>query len=205
MVTGPTLYAEAERELPLSGDGVYFDGSSLSVKKGGLVTVNRTRAVSGIPGSKEYDKDSGPIPDGTYRISPQIKRSTVTEPQPGICGVAGIGSGYQEVTCTEEAPCAKTDHTCTIDCSDIYEPGTFCRSPQSCWGAKRIAIEGSVEVTSPKGGKATRGGFYIHGGNHEVTVTSGCIKIFDDSVFDRLREFTSSIPLVVNKGAKAGS
>jgi hypothetical protein len=60
-----------------------------------------------------------------------------------------------------------------------------------------MKIEGSADVRTPSGGVVTRGGFYIHGGDHRVTVTSGCIKVGDNAAFDAMRRLEGRVRLCV--------
>jgi hypothetical protein len=161
-------------------------GTILVIKDGKLIFS--TRAVSGHPGSEEFEKGVGPIPTGTYVMHPKITRPNVTKLQGGVCGVNAISSGYQEITSNDPSPCADpTNHYCTDSCPTADDPGRMCFTPRGCWGEKRMKIEGSARVAKPTGGFVTRNGFYIHGGNHSVAVTSGCIKVFDDTTFSKIR------------------
>jgi hypothetical protein len=131
-------------------------------------------------------------------LHPAITRPKVTSLQGGICGANGISSGYQEITSNDQAACADpTNHYCTISCPSPSDSGQRCFTPKDCWGEKRIKIEGTARVANPTGGFVTRSGFYIHGGNHAVAVTSGCIKVFDNTAFDEIRKLNGTVPLCV--------
>jgi len=47
-------------------------------------------------------------------------------------------------------------------------------------------------VLKPKGGKAHRDGFYLHGGNPADPVSSGCVKAMDNDVFAHVRTLTGT-------------
>jgi hypothetical protein len=66
-----------------------------------------------------------------------------------------------------------------------------------------MKIEGAAKVSKPRGGTVTRSGFYMHGGNHSVAVTSGCIKVFDDGTFGQLRTLKGTVPLCVGSACPA--
>jgi hypothetical protein len=195
---------QAVREVDEPNNGAFFNGANVIVRRGGE-KVYQTRAVSGNPGSTEAQVNIGPIPDGKYRISPQITRPTVTKLQSGICGAIGIPSGYQELTSTDASPCTTPNHYCTVSCPSAANPSQTCFTPVGCWGSKRIRIEGSATVTTAIGKHVVRDGFYIHGGDHSVDVTSGCVKTFDNGLFAELRKFKSTVPFWVNKVAKSES
>jgi hypothetical protein len=195
------MTATAVREADQPDDGAFFNGVNIIVRRGGE-KVFQTRVVSGNPGSKESEANVGPIPDGKYRISPQITRPPVTKLQKGICGAAGIGSGYQELTSTDQSPCSSPNHYCTVSCPTSANPSQMCFTPVGCWGAKRIRIEGSATVATSTGKNVVRDGFYIHGGDHSVDVTSGCVKTFDNGLFDELRKFKKTVPFWVTKVVK---
>jgi hypothetical protein len=182
------------------GDMVAYIGGpsgTLMVLQGRKLIFS-TRAVSGHPGSKEFEKGVGPIPTGTYVLHPQKTRAKVTRLQSGVCSANPISSGYQEITSNDPSPCADpTNHYCTVSCPTAADPGRKCFTPRDCWGSKRIKIEGAVRVPKPTGGTVTRSGFYIHGGNHSVAVTSGCIKVFDDATFTHIRKLKGRVPLCV--------
>lgn len=188
------------------GDLVKYSGGpsgTLSVVQGGK-QIFSTSAVSGHPGSKEFERNVGPIPTGTYTLHPQVTRSKVTRLQSGVCGANAISSGYQEITSNDQSPCSDPpSHYCTVNCPTAANPSRKCFTPRDCWGEKRIKIEGSVRVPKPTGGRVTRSGFYIHGGNHTVTVTSGCIKVFDNAAFTHIRKLKGAMPLCVGSACPA--
>ncbi len=188
------------------GDLVAYSGGSsgtLRVVQSGQ-EIFSTSAVSGNPGAQEYMVGEGPIPTWNYLLHPQISHPTVTRLQNGICGANGISSGYQEISSDDPSPCSDpTNHYCTVDCPTTDDPGRKCFTPRDCWGEKRLKIEGSAKVAKPTGGFVTRSGFYIHGGNHAVAVTSGCIKVFDNAAFDSLRQLTGAVPLCVGAACPA--
>jgi Domain of unknown function (DUF4157) len=200
--------AQAEREVPLPENGVFFNGSYLLIRQSGK-TVVRARAVSGMRPSQEWEKEKGPIPDGTYSISPHVIMPPVNKIQtPGVFGAAGIDQGYQKVTNTEQLPCVGHllgNVHCVDKCPpDEFPPDEFpdwmCTTPVAVWGKERVKIEGSATLKMPGGGKVTRDGFFIHGGDTRVEVTSGCIKVLEpDPVFAALRKFTQRVPLLVAK------
>jgi hypothetical protein len=104
----------------------------------------------------------------------------------------------QQVTSSDPSPCADpTNHYCTVACPTAADPGRRCFTPQDCWGAIRLKIEGSAKVPLPGGGTVIRNGFYIHGGNHTVAVTSGCVKVFDDATFTNLAKLKGDVPMCV--------
>ncbi|HEU0202083.1 MAG TPA: DUF4157 domain-containing protein [Burkholderiaceae bacterium] len=172
-----------------------YSGSIYVIKDGAVTYMGR--AVSGHTGSSEWEKGVGPIPTGSYALHPKQTAATVTKPQGGVCSASAISSGFQEITSDEPQKCEKASHYCTIDCAAQFGTGATCYTPKSCWGARRMKIEGSARVAKPGGGTVTRSGFYIHGGDHSVAMTSGCIKVFDDTVFDRIRELPGAVPLCV--------
>jgi hypothetical protein len=193
-----TGHAEREFEHP-APNFVAYDGNQLLIFREGKL-VKRADAVSGNPGHEEYEKNVGPIPDGKYLLSPNIVRRGVDKLENGTCGALGITSGIQEIRSNDASPCADpSNHYCTVSCPTSDHPAQRCYTPMDCWGRFRIRIEGSKTVETPAGEKVSRGGFYIHGGNHDVPVTSGCIKIFDDSVFTELQKFKKPVPLIVSK------
>lgn len=182
------------------GDLVRYSGGTsgtLSVEKKGK-HIFSTPAISGHPGSKEFEKGVGPIPSEEYVLHPQRTKPKVTELQDGVCGVSAISSGYQEITSNDPSACSDpTNHYCTVSCPTSDDPRQRCFTPSSCWGEKRIKIEGSARVRKPTGGFVTRSGFYIHGGDHSVTVTSGCIKVANNSAFDNIRKLKGRVRLCV--------
>ena len=178
-------HAETEFEHP-APNFVAYDGNQLLIFRKGKL-VKSVRAVSGNPGREEYEKDVGPIPDGKYLLSPNIVRGVVNKLQQGTCGALGIESGIQEIRSTDNSPCADPpNHYCTVSCPTSDHPAQKCFTPMDCWGSLRIRIQGSKTVETPTGEKVQRDFFYIRGGNNDVPVTSGCIKIFDNSVFAEL-------------------
>ena len=196
------LESRAEREVEQPDNGVFFNGRFLIIRRQGQ-KVFQTTAISGHPDSKESEKNVGPIPDGKYAISPHLTQAPVAHlHQGGTCGAAEIGAGYQELTSNDPSPCKDPpSHYCTVNCPTTDKPNRKCFTPVGCWGARRLRIEGSAVVTTAEGKRVRRDEFYIHGGDHSVNVTSGCIKVFDDTVFDELRKFKSRVSLVVNKMA----
>jgi hypothetical protein len=146
---------------------VNYDGANLVLRtwdapaKAFRETV-RVVAVSGRGGgAPDWEKDGGPIPDGEYFMSPQIRRPAVTkEETEDTCAAAGIDHGYQPI---EFAPA------------------------QPCWGRHRIKLKpaagagptkDAIEVQTPEGKLVRRDGFFIHGGGVQ---TQGCVKIVDDA------------------------
>lgn len=182
---------------------VYSGGQSgtLYVIKAGAVTY-RTRAVSGHS-DHEWEKGVGPIPTGSYALHPKRTGPTVAKPQGGVCSAGPLDTGYQEITSDDPQKCAKPNHYCTLDCSAGFGAGATCYTPRSCWGSRRLKIEGSATVAKPGGGTVTRNGFYIHGGDHSVAMTSGCVKVFDDAVFDSIRDLSDEVPMCVGTACPA--
>ncbi len=182
------------------GDVVAYSGGPsgrLTVLEGGKLIFS-TRAISGHPGSKEFEKNVGPIPTGTYVMHPQKTRAKVTRLERGVCGANAIRSGYQEITSDDPSPCSDPpSHYCTVSCPTAENPSRKCFTPRGCWGSKRMKIEGAIRVPKPTGGKVTRNGFYIHGGDHSITVTSGCVKVFDDTTFTHIRKLKGHVPFCV--------
>lgn len=163
-----------------------------------------TRAVSGHAGRGEHERNIGPIPTAMYALHPQRTQTTVSKLQAGTCGANAIASGYQEITSNDPSPCSDPpSHYCTVSCPTAADPARKCFTPRDCWGEKRIKIEGSVRVPKPSGGTVTRGGFYIHGGNHSVGVTSGCVKVFDNKAFDEVRKLKGRVPFCVGAACPA--
>jgi hypothetical protein len=151
----------------------------------------RSPGVSGHPGHDEWERDAGPTPTGMYTIRPQITNPPVTRSGRGVCGAAAIEAGYQEITSTDKTPCAAgSAHYCNVPCPTAANPDQLCWTPRDCWGPKRIRIEGSAKVPKPGGGKQSRDGFFLHGGNPADPVSSGCIKSLDDDVFTHIRKLT---------------
>lgn len=146
-------------------------------------------AVSGHPGHGENEPSVGPIPTGSYAIQPGVTRAAVSSSQAGVCGAAGIGSGYQEITSTDPSPCEGA-HYCNVPCPTADNPAQQCYTPQDCWGSKRIKIQGSKTVVTPEGVRTQRDGFYLHGGNPHDAVSSGCVKTLDNGVFAEIRKLT---------------
>jgi hypothetical protein len=112
----------AERELPLSDDGVVFDGSSISLKRDGVYVLYRAPAFSGRPGTNDYQKDAGPIPDETYFLSPHLERKPVTtwESFPACTVLRASDAGFRESRATRRGralglprPCASLARTPT--------------------------------------------------------------------------------------------
>ena len=166
-------------------------GSLLVFKEGKLIFTGPS--VSGHAGHTEWEVDVGPTPTGMYHIHPGITRSPVTKVEEGVCGAGGIGSGYQEITSTTPTECeAGPHHYCNIPCPTAAKPAQLCWTPRDCWGPKRIRIEGGADVLKPKGGKAHRDGFYLHGGNPKDPVSSGCVKSMDNDAFDAVRTLTGT-------------
>jgi hypothetical protein len=185
------------------GDGAIFNGSELLIVQGGAIN-HRFRAVSGVGGSNEWEKGIGPIPDGNFTIRPHIANRKITKMESGTGGANPISSGHQEIDVTDKKHCPDpawaSFRFCVIDCSAEFGTGAKCYNTTTVWGRHRIKIEpGAVSVRTPTGTTVTRSGFYIHGGDHSVTVTSGCIKVFDDTAFTELLKFKKQIPLVVKK------
>ncbi|WP_206076837.1 eCIS core domain-containing protein [Massilia horti] len=180
-------------------------GSLVVFRAGQLVYT--AAAVSGHPGRQPWEPSAGPIPAGKYVIHPGTKRATAATPQAGVCSVAGISSGYQEITCTDPEPCTGA-HYCNVPCPTPAEPGQKCYTPQDCWGPKRIKIEGGAVVPIPSGGTVHRDGFYLHGGNPTDAVSSGCIKTLDNAVFPVILTLTGikgAVPLCVGSACPAGA
>lgn len=181
---------------------VIYTGShtgTLHVIKGG-VEIFSTNAVSGDNKNGmhgEWESNISPIPRGIYYLNPQLTQPPVTNLQFGTCGVRGISAGYQEIACDTPSLCSEPNHYCTVHCPTATRPDQTCFTPKDCWGVKRIRIEGSVNVATPQGEQVMRGGFFIHGGNAQVGATSGCIKVFDDSVFQHIRKLPGRMPLRV--------
>jgi hypothetical protein len=166
-------------------------GHLLVFKEG--APIFRGPAVSGHPGGSEWEVNVGPTPTGVYHIHPGITRTPVTSLEDGVCGAAGIGSGYQEITSTDTSECeAGSHHYCNVSCPTAANPAQLCWTPRDCWGPKRIRIEGSADVLKPKGGKAHRDGFYLHGGNPLDPISSGCVKALDNDVFPAVRTLTGT-------------
>lgn len=143
-------------------------------------------AVSGHPGTDEWEVGAGPIPTHTYFMHPQRTRRPVTKIEPGVCGAGGLDSGYQEVQSTDLFECTGA-HYCHIPCV-VGTRTTTCGSPQDCWGSQRITIEGGVSVPIPGTGRhSERGGFFLHAGNRADPVSSGCLKTLNEDVFGYVR------------------
>lgn len=179
-----------------SGTVAVFDAGKL---------VFRGPAVSGHPGHSEWEVNVGPTPSGMYTIHPGITRSTVSKSVAGaVCGAPAIGSGYQQITSTDQTPCAAgSAHYCNVSCPTTAEPARLCWTPRDCWGSERIRIEGSADVAKPTGGTQHRDGFYLHGGNPADPVSSGCIKALDTSVFGIVRPLKGvggAVPFCVGTG-----
>jgi len=156
-------------------------------------------AVSGHPGHGENEPREGPIPSGTYVLHPTINQPSVTTLQGGICGADAISEGFQEITSDDPSPCSGA-HYCNVPCPTPAEPSRQCFTPKDCWGPMRIKIEGSQTVITPTGASARRSGFYIHGGNLQDAVSSGCIKSLDNGVFSPIHRLTGirgAVPLCV--------
>ncbi|MDB5133749.1 MAG: hypothetical protein JWP37_352 [Mucilaginibacter sp.] len=163
-------------------------------------------AVSGHPGRGENEPSAGPIPTGKYMLHPKITAQTVTTLQhPGVCGAAGINTGFQEITSNDASPCSLA-HYCNVPCPTKDHPDQKCFTPVDCWGPKRIKIEGSANVTTPAGKNVVRDGFFIHGGNPADAVSSGCVKSLDVSVFDQIKNLSGingAVPFCVGTACPA--
>ncbi len=146
-------------------------------------------AVSGHPGHGENEPSVGPIPTGLYAMQPGVTRPAVAAIQSGVCGANAIASGYQEITSTDPSPCSGA-HYCNVPCPTADNPAQQCYTPQDCWGPKRIKIQGSKTITTPEGVRKRRDGFYLHGGNPQDAVSSGCVKTLDNGVFSEIRKLT---------------
>jgi Domain of unknown function (DUF4157) len=157
------------------------------IQAGSLITA--VSAVSGHPGRGENEPGAGPIPTGNYMMHPGITQPTVAKDQGGVCGAAGIGAGFQQITSTDATPCSLA-HYCNVPCPTTANPAQVCYTPLDCWGPMRIKIEGSKTVVTPSGKKAVRDGFYLHGGNPKDAVSSGCVKSLNNSVFADIRKLT---------------
>jgi hypothetical protein len=158
-------------------------------KAGSLVYTGP--AVSGHPGSSEWEENVGPTPTGMYHIHPGITQAPVTKVQEhGVCGARLTALGYQEITSEETRECEEgSHHYCNVPCPTATNPRQRCWTPRDCWGPMRIRIEGGADVLNPKTGVTVpRGGFYLHGGNPLDPVSSGCVKTMDNSVFSVLRD-----------------
>jgi hypothetical protein len=188
-------------------DAVAYSGGQsgvLDVISAGKV-VSSFSAVSGHPGHGENEPSEGPIPTHAYWMHPNITQPTVAAIQSGICGAAGIGTGFQQITSTDPSPCSGA-HYCNVPCPTAAEPVRKCFTPVDCWGPMRIKIEGSAAVVTPTGARAVRDGFYLHGGNPADAVTSGCIKTLDNAVFPEVRRLTGvngAVPLCVGTACPA--
>jgi hypothetical protein len=197
----PTVPHRAPGAAAPPSDLVSYTGGQsgllLVIQAGSLIF--KGSAVSGHPGRGENEPSAGPIPTGKYVMHPGITRPTVATLQDGVCGAAGIPSGYQEITCTDCSPCSGA-HYCNVPCPTTEDPAAKGFTPVDCWGPKRICIEGGQSVTTPTGKRAWRSGFYIHGGNPKDAVSSGCIKALDNGVFAEIRKLTGvrgAVPLCV--------
>jgi hypothetical protein len=144
-------------------------------------------AVSGHPGTGEWEVGAGPLPTHTYFMHPQRTNKPVTGLEPnGVCGAGGVFSGYQEIKSDDLFECVGA-HYCSIPC-DVGTRRTTCGSPRDCWGSQRIKIEGGVSVAIPGTRRhAERGGFFLHAGNPKDAVSSGCLKTLNEDVFDYIR------------------
>jgi hypothetical protein len=182
----------------------YTGGTSgfLIIEKSGKETF-RTRALSGHPGTKEYQKGQGPTPTGIYMLHPAKTNPTVTKLQSGTCGANAIGSGFQKITSNDPSPCTSPSHYCTEKCPTAADPTRVCFTPLQCWGEARLKIEGSKDVADPTGKIVHRDGFYIHGGAHATAVTSGCIKVHDSATFTHLTALKGDVPLCVGTACTA--
>lgn len=171
----------------------------VSVFKDGVLIFSGP-AVSGQPGSKQNEKDSGPTPDGIYVIHPQKRNSPVTKAQSGrtTCGADSIGSGFQELSSNEKIPCEHPSHYCSESCAE--SPINNCFTPVGCWGEKRIKIEGSASVIADDGKRIRRSGFYFHGGNPSNLASSGCIKVLNNDFFSKARELKGKVPVFIGNG-----
>jgi hypothetical protein len=143
-------------------------------------------AVSGHPGTDEWQVGAGPIPTHTYFMHPQRTGRPVTKIEHGVCGAGGLDSGYQEIQSTDLFECTGA-HYCHIPCV-VGSRTTTCGSPQDCWGSQRITIEGGVNVPIPGTHRhSERGGFFLHAGNRADPVSSGCLKTLNEDVFGYVR------------------
>lgn len=155
--------------------------------------VYRGPAVSGHPGGSEWEVNVGPTPTGMYHIHPGITQAPVSKVHEGVCGAPYTATGYQEITSTDPVECeAGSHHYCNVPCPTASNPAQLCWTPRDCWGPMRIRIEGGADVPKPKGGKAHRDGFYLHGGNPLDPISSGCIKSMDNAAFPVVRGLTGT-------------
>jgi Domain of unknown function (DUF4157) len=190
--SGTMLHRDKDDLVAYSGG----QSGSLTVLQAKKLIYMAGAAVSGHPGHGEEEPSEGPIPTGTYTIHPQITQPTVSKIQKGVCGAAGISTGYQEITSSDPSPCEGA-HYCNIPCPTKAKPAQMCFTPLDCWGPKRIKIEGSATVKTAGGGKVVRDGFYLHGGNPKDAVSSGCVKALDNDAFTEIRKLKGAVPFCV--------
>jgi hypothetical protein len=164
-------------------------------------------AGSGHQDTDEWEVGAGPLPTNTYYMHPQRTVKPVTKMEQGTCGAGYVDSGYQEIQTNELGWCgavgepAANNHYCHIPCG-VGDVEGRCFTPQDCWGTQRIRIEGSVSVPVAGTKKhTTRGGFFLHAGNPDDPVSSGCLKTFNETVFDHVRALKGTgggrVPLCV--------
>jgi hypothetical protein len=163
-------------------------------------------AGSGHQESEEWQVNVGPLPTHTYYMHPQRKVKPVTKVEQGTCGAGYVDSGYQEIASNDLGWCGavgedgSSNHYCRFPCM-VGDIEGRCFTPQDCWGTQRIRIEGGVSVAIPGSKKhASRGGFFLHAGNRDDPVSSGCLKTFNETVFDWVRGLKGSagrVPLCV--------
>ena len=209
LVTRERTPAPVVQRTPGVDRVVYTGGQTgtLKVISGGSELYSVTAYTGHVPPAGhapygEHVKDEGPIPKGTYKIRPQKTNPTIKKFQKGTCSANAIRRGYQEIDVKEWRRCDRNWVYCQKDrCSDAAGKKFDCWNPSSCWGRKRIKIEGSAKVKKPGGGTVTRSGFYIHGGNPDWEASSGCIKVLDDRVFDHIRQMKGSVDVVVGDTA----
>lgn len=196
--TGTMLHRDKDDLVAYSGG----QSGSITVIQAKKIIYVAAAAVSGHPGHGENEPSEGPIPTGTYVIHPAITKPTVSKIQSGVCGAAGINSGYQEITSNDPSPC-EGGHYCNIACPTTAKPAQKCFTPVDCWGPKRLKIEGSATVTKPGGGKVVRDGFYLHGGNPSDAVSSGCVKALNNDVFTEIRKLKGAVQFCVGTACPA--
>ena len=140
-------------------------------------------AVSGHPGSGEWEVGAGPIPTHTYFMHPQRSRRPVTKIEHGVCGASGLDSGYQQIQSTDLFECTGA-HYCHIPCT-VGTRSTTCGSPQDCWGSQRITRSPSA---APFPYSATIRDFVLLALSSTTTaVRSRSRKGFSQDVFDYVR------------------
>ncbi|MBD0371724.1 MAG: DUF4157 domain-containing protein, partial [Pyrinomonadaceae bacterium] len=198
--------------LKSTGTMLHRDKDDLVAYSGGqsgTITVVQAKkiiftssSVSGHPGHGVDEPGEGPIPDGSYKMHPEVTQPTVSKLQGGVCGANAIGKGYQEITSTDPSPCSGA-HYCNVPCPTTANPKQMCFTPQDCWGPKRIKIEGSAMVKGAGGKMVKRDGFYLHGGNPKDAVSSGCVKALSNDVFDEIRKLKGEVEFCVGTGCPA--